>query len=300
MRRVATGEHAHTVRTLGDRVNLKISRRLRSGIDSGSEMGRFLSRAGFGNSPAFLGALEYVRDDGVPTALAVAFEHVRNQGDGWNVVVDALDRELEQEILVGEDEDHGLPYSLSLIETVGRRTGELHRALAFAWIRSVGKTSEVGEARTPILSMPRPTLSPGASRGTRNPNPSRPPRPPLSSAAAPAKRMALNSSGGSSLSAHFEIIHKRSNLLHLFDFILTREDYGKSKPDPEPYLLALANSRQAIKDCLVIEDSPRGLAAAKAAGLDCWVIPSDETSGQDFSSADSVLGSIEEVAERLL
>jgi HAD superfamily hydrolase (TIGR01509 family) len=104
----------------------------------------------------------------------------------------------------------------------------------------------------------------------------------------------------SSLGAHFEIIHKRSNLLQFFDFILTREDYGKSKPDPEPYLLALGNSRQVAKDCLVIEDSPRGLAAAKAAGLDCWVIPSDETSGQDFSRADCVLGSIEEVAERLL
>lgn len=132
VRRVATGEHDHTVRTLGDRVNLKISRRLRSGIDPGIEMGRFLSRAGFANSPHFLGALEYVRDDGVPIALAVAFEHVRNQGDGWTVVVDALDRELEEEILTGEDEDHGLPYSLSLIETIGRRTGELHRALAFA------------------------------------------------------------------------------------------------------------------------------------------------------------------------
>jgi maltose alpha-D-glucosyltransferase/alpha-amylase len=63
----------------------------------------------------------------------VATEHVRNQGDGWTVVVDALDRELEDEWLFGEkDGDVGIPYSLSLVETIGRRTGELHRALANA------------------------------------------------------------------------------------------------------------------------------------------------------------------------
>ena len=132
VRRKATGEHAHTVRTLDDLVSLKMARWLRAGIDPGIEMGRFLSKAGFANSPAYLGALEYVTDDGVPTVLAIAFEHVRNQGDGWTVVVDALDRELEDETLSGDAEGRGLPYSLSLIETIGRRTGELHRTLANA------------------------------------------------------------------------------------------------------------------------------------------------------------------------
>ena len=131
VRRVETGEHAHTARILGDRVLLKISRRLRPGMDPGIEMGRFLSKAGYANSPPYLGAIEYVDDTGVPTALAVAFEHVRNQGDSWTVVVDALDRELEDESLLG-DADGGIPYSLSLVETIGRRTGELHRAFAAA------------------------------------------------------------------------------------------------------------------------------------------------------------------------
>lgn len=98
---------------------------------------------------------------------------------------------------------------------------------------------------------------------------------------------------------HFALIHRHSGLLPLFDFVLTREDYARSKPDPEPYLLALANSRQAARDCLVIEDSPRGLAAAKAAGLDCWVTPSPETAGADFSSADRVLATVGEVAKTL-
>ncbi|MEM7192644.1 MAG: maltose alpha-D-glucosyltransferase, partial [Pseudomonadota bacterium] len=132
VRRVATGEFAHTVRTLGDKAILKMARRLRSGIDPGIEMGRFLSKTDFANSPALLGTLEHVNEDGLPTALAIAFEYVRNQGDGWSVVVDALDRELEEETLSGNAEDLGLPYSLTLIETIGRRTGELHRALSGA------------------------------------------------------------------------------------------------------------------------------------------------------------------------
>jgi maltose alpha-D-glucosyltransferase/alpha-amylase len=132
VRLVGTGDPAHTSRTLGDRVNLKIARRLRRGMDPGIEMGRFLTKAGYANSPPYLGAIEHVDGTGVPTALAAAFEHVRNQGDAWTVVVDALDRELEDESLSGHGNGPGLPYSLSLIETIGRRTGELHRALAGA------------------------------------------------------------------------------------------------------------------------------------------------------------------------
>jgi maltose alpha-D-glucosyltransferase/alpha-amylase len=133
--RIGVGDHAHTSRTLGDRVSLKIARRLRPGMDPGIEMGRFLTKAGFANSPAYLGSIEHVDSKGTPTALAAAFEHIRNQGDGWTVVVNALDRELEEAGLAAlgtEDGDQGLPYSLSLIETIGQRTGELHRAFAAA------------------------------------------------------------------------------------------------------------------------------------------------------------------------
>ena len=35
---------------------------------------------------------------------------------------------------------------------------------------------------------------------------------------------------------HFELIHTATGLLHYFDFVLTREDYKKSKPDPDSFL----------------------------------------------------------------
>jgi HAD superfamily hydrolase (TIGR01509 family) len=99
---------------------------------------------------------------------------------------------------------------------------------------------------------------------------------------------------------HFELIHADTDLLHLFDFILCREDYREAKPDPEPYRLALQRSGYAACRCLVIEDSVRGLTAAKAAGLTCWVIPTPQTRDQDFSAADRILEGIADVQRLLL
>lgn len=86
--------------------------------------------------------------------------------------------------------------------------------------------------------------------------------------------------------ADFDAIHERTTLTQHFELILAREDYQESKPNPEPYLTAVERLQLKAADCLVIEDSQRGLSAAKAAGLTCWVIPSDLTRDSDFSAAD--------------
>jgi HAD superfamily hydrolase (TIGR01509 family) len=103
----------------------------------------------------------------------------------------------------------------------------------------------------------------------------------------------------SSRQDHFDVIHERSGLLPYFQFVLTSADFSKSKPDPEPYLLALERSGFHKDECLVIEDSERGLAAAKAAGLRCIVVPSDLTRGGRFDGAHAVLGNIRELADEL-
>ncbi|MGV1013522.1 MAG: maltose alpha-D-glucosyltransferase [Methyloceanibacter sp.] len=127
------GEHGRTSLVIDDRVHLKIRRVLRPGIDPSIEIGRFLTRTGFNNSPTFLGSAEHVDGEGTPTALAVAFEHIKNQGDAWTVLVNALDRELEEasiEGMQGEVRAGGIPYSLFLVETIGRRSGQMYRAFA--------------------------------------------------------------------------------------------------------------------------------------------------------------------------
>lgn len=84
---------------------------------------------------------------------------------------------------------------------------------------------------------------------------------------------------------HFLQMHRQSGLLGYFDFVLTREDYTASKPDPEPYLAACARAGLQPQRCLAIEDSQRGVTAAAAAGLAVAAIPGELNQGGDFSAA---------------
>lgn len=52
-----------------------------------------------------------------------------------------------------------------------------------------------------------------------------------------------------------------------FNFVATRDDVERPKPDPEIYLLAARELGVLASECLVIEDSPAGVKAALAAGM---------------------------------
>ena len=104
----------------------------------------------------------------------------------------------------------------------------------------------------------------------------------------------------SSRRVHFDIAHARSGLARYFDFVIAREDYGNTKPDPEPYLTALDRFGLKAEQCVVVEDSERGLKSAVAAGLRCFVIPSDWTSDGDFRGACKVIESVAEIPDEVL
>ena len=130
-------EQSNVSLIVGDEMMLKIYRRIREGGQPEVEMARFLTEVGkFANAPHFLGAVEYVEDGRQPVALASAFAFVRNQGDAWSVVLDGLDRMLESEILVAGgpsgDEPPAYVFPLDIGTLLGRRTAELHAALAVA------------------------------------------------------------------------------------------------------------------------------------------------------------------------
>lgn len=99
----------------------------------------------------------------------------------------------------------------------------------------------------------------------------------------------------SSRRVHFEAMHASTGLARHFDFILTREDYGLSKPHPEPYLAAMARSGFGPDECIVVEDSERGCQAAVAAGIRCVVVPNDLTRGGAFSGSWKILPSCREI-----
>jgi maltose alpha-D-glucosyltransferase/alpha-amylase len=121
-----------------DRIMLKVYRRVRSGVQPELEIARFLTEvAHYPNTPEFLGAAEHISATGDRTALAIAFAYVPNQGDAWNVVVETLDRAVEDIALISEDQESadavldGLyVFPLALAKRLGERTGQLHRAFA--------------------------------------------------------------------------------------------------------------------------------------------------------------------------
>ena len=103
----------------------------------------------------------------------------------------------------------------------------------------------------------------------------------------------------SSRREHFETMHKGTGLVPRFDFILTREDFILSKPDPEPYQRAMQRCGLTPDLCVAVEDSPRGLASAVAAGIRCLVVPNDLTRGHAWQGAARILESCREVPEAI-
>ncbi len=98
----------------------------------------------------------------------------------------------------------------------------------------------------------------------------------------------------------FELIHDNLDLLQFMQFVLTREDYQESKPHPEPYLTALQKFSATPQQALVIEDSERGLHAARAAAIDCVVVDYHFTRSHDFGTAQYKLQNLVELPQLLL
>jgi maltose alpha-D-glucosyltransferase/alpha-amylase len=132
----------------GDRLLLKLFRRLEPGINPDFEIGRFLTEeTSFDRIPRVAGAVEYHRPGQPPMTLAILQQAVANQGDGWQHALGELSRYFGR---MGGHIPHPDPRPLAdLAEveppaaareavgdyldaagTLGRRTAEMHRALA--------------------------------------------------------------------------------------------------------------------------------------------------------------------------
>lgn len=153
--RVVAAEQSNTSVAYGDRMILKLYRRLSDGMNPELEIGRFLTeKASFPNAPPTAGFLEYrPTEDGDPATLGILQGFVRNQGDAWKYTLDALGHYFEQVLthpnsaappipdmhlldLRKEEPPPAVaaaigPYLVSA-RLLGQRTAELHLAMASA------------------------------------------------------------------------------------------------------------------------------------------------------------------------
>jgi HAD superfamily hydrolase (TIGR01509 family) len=88
---------------------------------------------------------------------------------------------------------------------------------------------------------------------------------------------------------------QRIGIADLFEVVVTKKDYVRRKPDPEPYLVTAKKLFIHPKDCLVIEDSRVGLESALNAGMTCVIITNRYTKDQDFTGALKVVESADQL-----
>jgi beta-phosphoglucomutase len=91
--------------------------------------------------------------------------------------------------------------------------------------------------------------------------------------AAAAARVPVGVVSGAARS-DIELVLAAAGLADSFAVVVAAEDVANGKPDPEPYLLALARLDPALEpsEAVALEDSEAGVAAAKAAGLGCVAV----------------------------
>jgi maltose alpha-D-glucosyltransferase/alpha-amylase len=147
-------EQSNSSVVFGDRLILKVFRRLDEGINPDLEISRFLTARRFPHVAPLAGALEYHNGRGEPGTLGLLHGYVPNHGDAWQFSLDYLGRFFE-DVLALRDEERGVPWMpedrhlleyvgddlpdeakasigtyLHAARLLGQRTAELHLVLA--------------------------------------------------------------------------------------------------------------------------------------------------------------------------
>ena len=108
--------------------------------------------------------------------------------------------------------------------------------------------------------------------------------------------------GSGALSAEINLILGKKGLSGFFDFVIGADDTENSKPSPEVYIKCLEELRRdydstvTAGQCIVFEDSPHGVLAAKRAGMKCVGI-TNSCSGSELKLADRVTESLFEIID---
>jgi HAD superfamily hydrolase (TIGR01509 family) len=97
-----------------------------------------------------------------------------------------------------------------------------------------------------------------------------------------------------------DFIVERLGFAPFLDATIARPDYVRAKPAPDAYLAAATALGVTPAECVVIEDTPRGLQAGLAAGMRVVALPNDLTADADFTGCTRRLDSLDELTAALL
>jgi HAD superfamily hydrolase (TIGR01509 family) len=100
--------------------------------------------------------------------------------------------------------------------------------------------------------------------------------------------------------AEAALLLRSAGLDALLDAVIAREDHAAAKPAPDAYLAAATALGHEPAECVAVEDTPRGVRAARAAGLRVVAVPSDLTADQDFTEATRRVDGLDALTPALL
>jgi maltose alpha-D-glucosyltransferase/alpha-amylase len=133
-------EQSNTSVVFGDKLVMKVFRKLEAGINPDLEVTRFLSeRAGFPSVPRLAGWIDYADQEGALHSVAGLFQFIPNDGDAWAVTLKGLDRYLSAASRSAADPDtvsgreavrRMAGETFPGIQRLGEMTGRMHLALA--------------------------------------------------------------------------------------------------------------------------------------------------------------------------
>ncbi len=93
---------------------------------------------------------------------------------------------------------------------------------------------------------------------------------------------------------NIEAVLPRIGLGNAFSAIVSAEDVGRGKPDPEVFVTAAERLGMATQSCVVFEDAQVGLAAAHAAGMRVVAVATTHAPGE-LAAADLVVRQLDEL-----
>lgn len=109
----------------------------------------------------------------------------------------------------------------------------------------------------------------------------------------PQARVAIATSGRKD--KQFPVIEGTGLRLEWFDAVITGDDVDRKKPDPQIYLRTAERLGLDPAVCVVFEDAPAGVTAAKRAGMSCIAVTSTVTAAE-LSGADLAVDSLAKVS----
>jgi len=85
-----------------------------------------------------------------------------------------------------------------------------------------------------------------------------------------------------------------------FSALITEDDVAEHKPDPTVYLTAAQAVNAPPENCIVFEDAPAGIEAAKRAGMRCIAVQTPVTTADDLAKASVSVRSLADVSLELI